>query len=98
MSALNLQRAKLLITAFLCHLSVPADVLTRLLPTGAQLQSLRAEICFRFTKETFQAPLPTGDFSGPLSEADLQTGSATAPRLLGCVDLTAEFKPLLNMA
>jgi len=53
----------------------------------AQLQSLRVEIGFHFTKETFQAPLPTGDFSGPLSEAVLQTGSVTAPHFLGCVDL-----------
>lgn len=98
MSALNLWRAKLLTTAFLHHLSAQADVLIRSLPTVAQLQPFRVEICFHFTKETFQAPLPTGDLSGLLSEADLQPGRVTAPPLLACVDLTAEFKPLLNTA
>lgn len=98
MSAVSLQRAKLLTMALLCHLSVQAGVLIRSLPTVAQLKSLRVEICFRFTKETFQVPLHPGEFSGPLPEADLQTGSVIAPRLLGCVDLSAEFKPLLNTA
>lgn len=64
----------------------------------AQLQSLSVDTCFHFTKEIFQAPLPTGDFSGLLKKADLQTSTVTAPHLLGCDDLIAEFKPLLNMA
>ena len=71
MSALNLQRAKLLLAGLAHHVSAHLDVRDTSLPTVAQLLSLRVNFCFNFVKEALEAWLPTGGFSGPLWEANL---------------------------